>query len=74
MSYVSVLASVGDDPTHIEVRAHYYLLPPQIRKDSLIQVIYNILDKCLTECKSLFILGDLNVDCLAEPHGLTDCF
>ena len=32
----------------------------------------HILDKCLVECKSVYLLGDLNVDFNLSPHVLSD--
>ena len=48
--------------------------PLRIPNDSLTNVIRNLMDKCLSECKCIYLMGDLNVDLTVENHALNDIF
>jgi exonuclease III len=44
--------------------------PPRVQNEYFIDCLSSILDKCLVECKSVYILGDINVNF----QNLPDCF
>ena len=46
--------------------------PPGIKNDELVQFLESLCTLCLKECKSMYVLGDLNVNMLSETHMLTD--
>ena len=46
--------------------------PPNIAKEHCAKVLSELLDKCLCECKSVFVLGDLNTNFLLEKHALCE--
>ena len=48
--------------------------PPNVPKEKVIQVISNVLDKCFCECKTLYVIGDLNVNCFLGDHALLETF
>ena len=48
--------------------------PPKTPNHQLNAIICNMMDKCISECKSVYLLGDLNVDCLTDHHALSDVF
>ena len=48
--------------------------PPNVPKEKVIQVMSNVLDKCFCECKTLYVIGDLNVNCLLGDHALLETF
>ena len=46
--------------------------PPSIHVQYLQDALSSTHSKCLTECNNIYILGDLNVNFLKQPHALTD--
>ena len=48
--------------------------PPNVAKEKTIQTMSNVLDKCCCECKTLYVMGDLNVNCLLDNHALSETF
>jgi hypothetical protein len=46
--------------------------PPNVPIMSLNNALSSMMDKCLTQCKSVFIIGDLNVDLKSQNHALSD--
>lgn len=46
--------------------------PPSVHVRHLQEAISYIYSKCLVECKSIYILGDLNVNFLKKPHELSN--
>ena len=48
--------------------------PPRVSVDALTETLHQVIDRCLIECKTLFIMGDVNVDCLGDKHALSDFF
>ena len=46
--------------------------PPNVQANALNNVMTHILDKCLVECKSVYLLGDLNVDFNLSSYVLSD--
>ena len=48
--------------------------PPNIRDHCFIDVLSTVLDKCISLCKSYYVLGDLNVDLSKRPNPLSDLF
>lgn len=45
--------------------------PPDIPVASLVRAISLITDQCVHQCKTVFIIGDVNVDCKSEPNDLS---
>jgi hypothetical protein len=48
--------------------------PPGTLSESLINTLSTITDKCFLQCKTVFIIGDINVDCKNDNHALMDMF
>jgi hypothetical protein len=48
--------------------------PPSHPIEPLTALLSCVIDKCLVECKTLFVMGDLNVNCEIEGHALTELF
>ena len=48
--------------------------PPDTHVSSLENLLTIIIDKCLLQCKTVFVMGDMNVDCKSSNHLLSDFF
>ena len=48
--------------------------PPSHPVEPLTALLSCVIDKCLIECKTVYVMGDLNVNCITESHALTELF
>ena len=48
--------------------------PPSVECNALSLLLETMCSKCLLECKTVYILGDFNVNMLQEQHSLSDTF
>jgi hypothetical protein len=46
--------------------------PPSSRNVNLINALSNVLDRCLSDAKSVYIIGDINIDMQCTPAPFTD--
>ena len=55
----------------------YFILmykPPSIHNACLVSVMQNVIEKCMPLCKSMYIMGDFNVDLSKPNHSLVELF